>query len=186
MWGQPPSAVPPSAARRLGARAGPSQQIHFENHLRTCINQYGPRARHPFHSRPHSPAPRPHPNRRRPASSGSIPGSPLHQPPSLPEPGSDGSSSRHRSSRPAVATSPPPRSSFCFSCIPSHPRTTPPQRHRRSLRHSRRLRRRPPPKPSRNADGRPGRRSLLRHRRHNRPKRPPQTPPLNWTWSSDI
>ena len=62
-----------------------------------------------------------------------------------------------------------------------HPRPgpTPPERRRRTLRHSRRLRRRPPPKPSPDADHRPGRRNLLRHQRRNSPKRPPP-PPLKW------
>jgi len=161
-----------------------TQQLKTTPH--PCINQYGPSARHPSTSRPHSPTPRPHHNRRRPAPGRSSRSSPLHQPPSLPKPGSHGGGSRHRSSRPTTATPPPPRSSF--RPPPSSTtvnranfldqRTTPPERTRSSLRHSRRLRRRPPPEPSPNADLRPGGRYRLRHQRRNSPKSPPHPPPL--------
>jgi hypothetical protein len=184
------SAVPPSAARRSSPRVQPEVEeprsapkaLPFENRPpRLYKSQYGPSARQP-HPRPHSPAPRPHHHRRRPALGCSSRSSPLHEPPSLPKPGSVSSSSRHRSSRSATATSPPPRSSPLHAIFhPArflHPRTTPPKRPGRNLRHSRRIRRPPPPQPSRNADRRPGRRSLLRDQRHNRAEIPPQTPSL--------
>ena len=97
---------PSSRAKRGAARL-------FENCPSPLYkSQDGPRARHPSNSRPHSPTPRPHHNRRRPAPSRSSRGSPLHQPPSIPKPGSHGSSSGDRTSRPPTATPPPPRSSF--------------------------------------------------------------------------
>ncbi len=211
MWGQPPSAVQPSKARRSTTQP-PQRQIRSKrceggaglqacvniDDLKTaphpCINHYGPRARPLLHPRPHSPTPRPHHNRRRPAPSRSSRSSPLHQPPRLPKPGSHGGGSRHRSSRPTTATPPPPRSSFRPPFRPSFrpqprnatvdrasfpdPSTTPPERRRRSLRYSRRLRRRPPPEPSPDADLSPGRRNRLRPQRRNSPKSPPPTPPL--------
>ena len=174
--------------------SGPRQHRRFENRPRPLYKlPYGPSARHPSNSRPHSPTPRPNHNRRRTSSSRSSPGSHLHQPPSIPKSGSHGSSSRYRTSRPATATPPPsrpssrssfrprprrrPRGAILVSASPVA-RSTPPERRRRTLRHSRRLRRRPPPQPSPDADHRPRRRNLLRHQRRNSPEIPPPTPPL--------
>ena len=54
---------------------------------------------------------------------------PLHQPPSLPKPSSDGSSSRHRSSRPPTPTPPPPGPQPAAQAVdrisPPHPSPTP-------------------------------------------------------------
>ena len=167
----------------------------FENLFRPLYkSHYGPSARHPPNPRPHRPTPRPHHNRRWPAPGRSSRSSPLHQPPSLPKPGSHGSSGGHRTSRPPTATPPPPRSSSrpptrgatVVRTSTAHPSPTPPKRRRRTVRHRRRLRRRPPPEPSPDADHRPGRRNLVRPQRRNSLKRPPQPPPLNWIWSSDI
>ena len=175
---------PSSRAKRGAARL-------FENCPSPLYkSQDAPRARRPLHSRPHAPTPRPHHHRRRSASSRFSRGSPLHQPPSIPKPGSHGSSCGNRSSRPPAATPPPPRSSFRprfrprprrATVVPARfpgTRATSPERRRRSLRHRRRLRRRPSPQPSPDTDHRSRRRNLFRHQRRNSPKRPPQTSPL--------
>src|SRR5271168_462489 len=186
------SAIPLSAARRPAPGGGAGLQACVNRQQnRTALahevrspfenlppplykSHYAPSARQP-HPRPHAPAPRPHRNRRRPAPGRSIRSSPLHHPPSLPKPASHGGSSRHRISRPPAPTPPPSRSSQRRAILGSAtlPRPTPPKRRRRSFRHSRSLRRRPPPEPSPDADLRPGRRNLLRHQRSPSPKSPP-------------